>query len=176
MYECQSCLIYTYSHRLPITFTNYMRTKSSSSFQVDKSIDIVVCPIFSSKDAPNSLLSNKEIVEDIVAFPFPDVIKLHPLTYQFDEKNPLFSLSVLEQENTRKLLRSKNILPETQTNILNLIEHTRVLICDFDSFIPFEAFYLTIKNTSLFMKKWNNKTDMKIDDLTFMFFTVLNNW
>ncbi|CAF3789328.1 unnamed protein product [Rotaria sp. Silwood1] len=141
MYGCQSS-VHAYSHRLPITFTNYMRTKYSSSIELDKNIEIIICPSFSSKDAPNSLLSNKEIVEHIVAFSFPHAIKLHPLTYQLkNDKNPLFSLSELEQENVRKFFTSKNIVPETQTNTLKLIEHARVLICDSDSSIPFEALY-----------------------------------
>ncbi|CAF1023238.1 unnamed protein product [Rotaria sordida] len=141
MYGCQSC-VHAYSYRLPITFTNYMRTKYSSSIEIDKNIEIVICPSFSSKDTPNSLLSNKDIVEQIVAFSFPHVIKLHPLTYQLkNNKNPLFSLSELEQENVRKFLTSKNLLPDTQTNTLKLIEHARVLICDSDSSIPFEALY-----------------------------------
>jgi hypothetical protein len=141
MYGCQSCA-HAYSHRLPVTFTNYIRTKSLPSSEIDKKADIVICPSFSSKEAPFSLLSNKEIVEQIVVFPFPHVIKLHPLTYQLkNDENPLFTLSELEQENTRQFLTSKNVVPETQTNTLKLIEHARVLICDSDSSIPFEALY-----------------------------------
>jgi hypothetical protein len=141
MYGCQSCA-HTYSHRLPITFTNYMRSKHLSSKKLDKKAEIFICPSFSSKEAPFSLLSNKEVVEQIVAFPFPHAIKLHPFTYQLkNDENPLVCLSELEQENVRHILTSNNVVPETQTNTLKLIEHARVLICDSDSSIPFEALY-----------------------------------
>ena len=90
MYGCQSCT-HESSHRLPITFTNYMRTKYFPLNEIEQRADIVVCPSFSSEAAPFSLLSNKEIVEKIVAFPFPHLIKLHPLTYQTKtDENPLF--------------------------------------------------------------------------------------
>jgi hypothetical protein len=119
-----------------------MRTKHLPSKEIDKKTEIVVCPSFSSEEAPFSLLSNKKIVEQIVAFPFPHVIKLHPFTYQLkNDENPLVCLSELEQDNVRHFLTSTNVIPETQTNTLNLIEHARVLICDFDSSIPFEALY-----------------------------------
>jgi hypothetical protein len=141
MYGCQSCA-HAHSHRLPITFTNYMRTKHLPSNEIDRKSDIVVCPSFSSKEAPFSLLSNKEIVKQIVDFSFPHVIKLHPLTHQLkNDENPLFCLSELEQENVSQFLTSENVLSETQTNTLKLIEHARVLICDSDSSIPFEALY-----------------------------------
>jgi hypothetical protein len=141
MYGCQSCT-HAYSHRLPITFTNYMRTKHLPSNEIVEKAEIVICPSFSSKEEPFSLLSNKEIVEQIVAFTFPHTIKLHPLTYQTkNNENPLFCLSELEHENVLHFLTSKNVLPENQTNTLKLIEHARVLICDFDSSIPFEALY-----------------------------------
>jgi hypothetical protein len=141
MYGCQSCA-HAYSHRLPITFTNYIRTKSLPSNDIEKTADIVICPSFSSEEAPFSLLSNKEIVEQIVAFPFPHAIKLHPLTYQLkNDENPMVHISELEQENVRHFLTSKNVVPVTQTNTLKLIEHARVLICDSDSSIPFEALY-----------------------------------
>jgi hypothetical protein len=141
MYGCQSCA-HEYSHRLPITFTNYMRTKHLPSIEINNNIEVVICPSFSSKEAPFSLLSNREVVELIVAFTFPHIIKLHPLTYPMKNgTNPLFCLSDLEQEHVRQFLNSKNVLPDTQTNTLKLIEHARVLICDFDSSIPFEALY-----------------------------------
>lgn len=141
MYGCQSC-DHTCSYRLPITFTNYIRTKDLPSIELDKNTEIVICPSFSSADVPDSLLSNKEIVEEIVTFPFPHIIKLHPLTHQFGNgTNPLFSLSALEQESVRKLLTSKSLLPAKLTNTLKLIEHAHVLICDSDSSIPFEALY-----------------------------------
>ena len=141
MYGCQSCT-HEHSHRLPITFTNYMRTRGSASLDMDKSREVVICPSFSSADAPFSLLSNREIVQQIVAFSFPHQIKLHPLTYPLkDGENPLFSLSDVEEENVRHFLSSKHLVPVTQTNTLALIEHARVLICDFDSSIPFEALY-----------------------------------
>ena len=141
MYGCQSCA-HEHSHRLPITFTNYMRTRRSSAIANDTSREIVICPSFSSAEAPFSLLSNRDVVQQIVSFSFPHRIKLHPLTYPSkDEANPLFSLSDLEEENVRHFLTSKNLVPVTQTNTLALIEHARVLICDFDSSIPFEALY-----------------------------------
>jgi hypothetical protein len=141
MYGCQSCA-HSYSHRLPITFTNYIRTKDFPCNETDKKSEIVICPSFSSKEAPFSLLSNKEIVDQIVVFPFPHVIKLHPLTHQLkDDDNPLLCLSELEQKNVRHFLTSNNVVSETQTNTLKLIEHARVLICDSDSSIPFEALY-----------------------------------
>ncbi|CAF3368863.1 unnamed protein product [Rotaria socialis] len=141
MYGCQSCS-HAHSHRLPITFTNYMRTKCLSSINVDRSADIIICPSFSSESAPYSLLSNKEIVEKIVAFTFPHAIKLHPLTFQNrNEDNPMLSLSKLEQEHIDRFHTSKSILPNSQTNTLKLIERARVLICDSDSSIPFEALY-----------------------------------
>lgn len=138
MYGCQSCT-HAHSHRLPITFTNYMRTKYSSSNDQN---EIIICPSFSSKEEPFSLLSNKEVVETIVAFSFPYTIKLHPLTYPSKNgDNPLFCLSELEQENLAHFLTSKNVLSEKETNTLQFIERARVLICDFDSSIPFEALY-----------------------------------
>jgi hypothetical protein len=141
MYGCQSCA-HAYSHRLPITFTNYMRTISLPSGEMDKMAEIVICPSFSSEEAPYSLLSNTKIVEQIVTFPFVHVIKLHPFSYQLkNDENPLVRLSELEQENIRHFLTSKNVVPETQTNTLKLIEHARVLICDSNSSIPFEALY-----------------------------------
>lgn len=142
MYGCQSCT-HAHSHRLPITFTNYMRTKHSLSNDVrDEKSEIIICPSFSSKEEPFSLLSNRKIVETIVAFSFPHTIKLHPLTYPSkDGDNPLFCLSELEQENVAHFLTSKNLLSEKETNTLEFIEHARVIICDFDSSIPFEALY-----------------------------------
>ena len=141
MYGCQSCA-HASSHRLPITFTNYMRTKHFLSDEIEKRADTVVCPSFSSEAAPYSLLSNKEIVKEIVAFPFSHLIKLHPLTYHTkNDENPLFHFSELEEENTSHFLTSKSLVPPIQTNTLKLIEHARVLICDFDSSIPFEALY-----------------------------------
>jgi hypothetical protein len=141
MYGCQSCA-HAYSHRLPITFTNYIRTKTLSPVAIDKSLEIVICPSFSSEDAPFSLLSNREIVEQIVAFSFPHTIRLHPLTNTIKgDQNPMVSISQLEQENICRFLTSKNIAPDMQTSTLKLIEHARVIICDSDSSIPFEALY-----------------------------------
>ena len=143
MYGCQSCA-HANSHRLPITFTNYMRTRHLPAIELETNADIVVCPSFSSDTAPFSLLSNRDIVEQIVAFSFPHVVKLHPLTYQAkDDENPLLSLSELEQAHTCRLLTSTHLLPVTQTNTLKLIERARVVICDSDSSIPFEALYFS---------------------------------
>ncbi len=50
-------------------------------------------------------------------------------------------ISELEQENIRHFLISKNVVSDTRTDTLKLIEHARVLICDSDSSIPFEALY-----------------------------------
>jgi hypothetical protein len=166
MYGCQSCA-HAYSHRLPITFTNYMRTKYLSSNEIDKNAEIVICPSFSSADAPFSLLSNKEIVEQIVAFPFPHMIKLHPLTYQLkDDENPLVSISKSEQDNVRHFLTSKNVVPETQTNTLKLIEHARVIICDSDSSIPFEALYFN-NQKHILVYEMTQKHDKKDDRQTY---------
>ena len=143
MYGCQSCA-HANSHRLPITFTNYMRTRHLPAAEVESTAEIVVCPSFSSETAPFSLLSNRDIVEQIVAFPFPHAVKLHPLTYQAQrDENPLLSLSDLEQANTCRLLASTHLVPVTQTNTLKLIERARVVICDSDSSIPFEALYFS---------------------------------
>ncbi|UJR29799.1 hypothetical protein I4U23_017343 [Adineta vaga] len=141
MYGCQSC-DHKNSHRLPITFTNYIRTKQLSSMKNNKTHPIVVCPSFSSEEAPFSLLSNVEVIELIATFSFEHVIKLHPSTYPSNNgNNPLFTLGTLERKHADQLLKSKNIIPDTQTNTLDLIEHARVIICDFDSSIPFEALY-----------------------------------
>ncbi|CAF2894518.1 unnamed protein product [Rotaria sp. Silwood2] len=151
-----------------------MRTKHSSSIEIEKNIEVVICPSYSSKDTPNSLLSNKEIVEQIVTFSFPHVIKLHPLTYPQlkNEKNPLFSLSALEQESVRHFLTSKNILPDTQTNTLKLIEHARVLICDSDSSIPFEALYFNDQKHILVYEKVEQHNN---DDDRQTYFHVFHN-
>ncbi|CAF0947771.1 unnamed protein product [Adineta steineri] len=161
MYGCQSCA-HAYSHRLPITFTNYMRTKHLSSTEIDKNIEVVICPSFSSEEAPFSLLSNQKIVEQIVAFSFPHIIKLHPSTYQTkNDDNPLVSLSKLEQDHVCHFLTSKNVLPDTQTNTLKYIEHARVIICDSDSSIPFEALYFNNQKHILVyeMPEKHNKDD-----------------
>ncbi|CAF1239157.1 unnamed protein product [Adineta ricciae] len=139
MYGCQSCA-HQNSHRLPITFTNYIRTKHST---VNQRHEILICPSFSSEQAPFSLLSNSEIIQLILSFPFEYAIKLHPLTYPSNDNsdNPLFNLSDLERKHANELFNSKNIISVQQTNTLSLIEQCRVLICDFDSSIPFEALY-----------------------------------
>jgi len=141
MYGCQSCT-HANSHRLPITFTNYIRTIHTLSSDTNTGDEVLICPSFSSEDDPNSLLSNTQIIEDILAFSFAHTIKLHPLTYSSESnQNPLFSLSSLEQANVEKLLTSKSIVPANRTNTLKLIAQARILICDLDSSIPFEALY-----------------------------------
>lgn len=141
MYGCQSCA-HAGSYRLPITFTNYMRTRLSSPVRIEQNIEILICPSFSSEEAPNSLLSNTEIIHSIATFSFPHVVKLHPLTYPHTNgEHPLFSLSKLEKDNIEKLLTANNVLSEYPTNTLKLIEHARLIICDTDSSIPFEALY-----------------------------------
>lgn len=139
MYGCQSCA-HQNSHRLPITFTNYIRTKHSID---NKKQEVLICPSFSSKQAPFSLLSNSEIIQLISSFQFEYAIKLHPLTYPSNDnaENPLFNLSDLERKHANDLFNSKNIISDEDTNTLSLIEQCRVLICDFDSSIPFEALY-----------------------------------
>jgi len=111
-------------------------------------------------------LSNKEIVEQIVAFSFPHVIKLHPLTYQLNnDKNTLVCISELEQENMRHFLTSKNVVSDAQTNTLKLIEHARVLIYDFDSSIPFEALYFDDQKHILvheMVERHNKENDRQI--------------
>lgn len=172
MYGCQSCA-HSYSNRLPITFTNYIRTKDLPSNEMDKNGDIVVCPSFSSEEVPFSLLSNKAIVEQIVAFPFPHLIKLHPLTYPLEnEENPLLRLSELEQENVTYFLTSKNIISQRQTNTLKLIEHARILICDSDSSIPFEALYF--KDHKYIFVYETAEQHLKEDDRRIYFHTFSN--
>ena len=173
MYGCQSCA-HAHSHRLPITFTYYIRTKHGSSNEVvDEKSEIVVCPSFSSKEEPFSLLSNKDVVEVIVAFPFPHTIKLHPLTYPSKNgDNPLFCLSDLERESVAQFLTSKNLLSERETNTLKLIECARVLICDFDSSIPFEALYFQ-DDKHLFVYETAEQSHFK-DDRRAYFHTFQN--
>ncbi|CAF0881953.1 unnamed protein product [Adineta steineri] len=172
MYGCQSCA-HENSHRLPITFTNYMRTKHLKSIEINKNNEIIVCPSFSSVEAPFSLLSNKEIVEQIMAFSFPHIIKLHPLMYpSTNDENPLFPFSDLEQKHAYQLCNSKNILPDTQTNTLKLIEHARVLICDSDSSIPFEALYFNDKKHILVYETIEQQS--KEDDRRKYFHTFYN--
>jgi hypothetical protein len=141
MYGCQSCA-YSYTHCLPITFTNYIRTKTEK-FSLEKNFEILICPSYSFEDAPFSLLSNPEIVEYILTLKHSHAIKLHPLAYEYKEndQHPFLSLTDLEKLHVEKLFQSNNLLLSNQTNTLKLLEHARIIICDSNSSIPFEALY-----------------------------------
>ena len=142
MYGCQSCA-YAYTHRIPITFTNYIRRKNED-FSLERDFEVLICPSYSFKGAPFSFLSNPEIVEYIATLNCSHAIKLHPLAYESDahEHHPFLSLTDLEREHAQKLLvQSKSVLSGKYTNTLKLIEHARVVICDSNSSIPFETLY-----------------------------------
>jgi len=141
LYGCQSCN-HSNSFRLAIQFTNYIRTRHlpSNSFEIFS--PIIFCPSFSSEQFPFSFLSNREIIEGILSFSFAYLIKLHPLTHQNKtQANPLFNFSEIERNNLDRLFRSDRLVDEKQTNTLKLIEHAQVIVCDFDSSIPFECLY-----------------------------------
>ena len=142
MYGCQSCA-YAYTHRLPITFTNYMLQRHEKP-RPEKDFELLLCPSYSFEDAPFSFLSNRDIVDYISTLNYSHAIKLHPLAYEFDEheEHPFLGLTDLEKEHVKTLIsRSKSILSSKYTNTLNLIEHARVIICDSNSSIPFETLY-----------------------------------
>lgn len=139
MYGCQSC-VYAYTHCLPITFTNYLRT----SLPLEHDFEILICPSYSFEDAPSSLLSNSDLIDYFLTLKSSHAIKLHPLAYEYENKpweHPFLSLTNLEKHHVEKLAQSKYLLPSKYTNTLNLIEHARVIICDSNSSIPFEALY-----------------------------------
>ncbi|CAF0938812.1 unnamed protein product [Rotaria sordida] len=139
MYGCQSCA-YAYTHCLPITFTNYIRTKNEK-LSLEKNFDILICPSYSFIDAPHSLLSNSDIIEYILTLKYSHLIKLHPLAYEYNDNHPFLSLTNLEKQHVEKLFQSKNLLLNEQINILKLIEYARIIICDSNSSIPFETLY-----------------------------------
>ena len=141
MYGCQSCA-YAYTHCLPITFTNYIQRKEEQ-IQFERDFEILICPSYSFVDAPFSLLSNSDIIEYILKLKYSHAIKLHPLAYEYKDKkdHPFLSLTDLEKRNVEKLFQSNNLLLNQQINILKLIEHARIIICDSNSSIPFETFY-----------------------------------
>ncbi|CAF4452336.1 unnamed protein product, partial [Adineta steineri] len=89
-----------------------------------------------------------------------------------NDENPLFPFSDLEQKHAYQLCNSKNILPDTQTNTLKLIEHARVLICDSDSSIPFEALYFNDKKHILVYETIEQQS--KEDDRRKYFHTFYN--
>ncbi|CAF0898618.1 unnamed protein product [Rotaria sp. Silwood1] len=139
MYGCQSCA-YAYTHCLPITFTNYIRTKNEKLL-LDNNYDILICPSYSFINAPYSLLSNIDIIEYILTLKYSHLIKLHPLAYEYNDNHPFLSLTDLEKEHVKKLFQSKNILLNEQINTLKLIEYAHIIICDSNSSIPFETLY-----------------------------------
>ncbi|CAF4254238.1 unnamed protein product [Rotaria sp. Silwood2] len=142
MYGCQSC-IYAYTHCLPITFTNYIQTKDEKLL-LEKDFEILICPSYSFESAPFSLLSNSDIIEYILTLKYSHLIKLHPLAYEYKDNNnnhPFLSLTDLEKKHVELLFQSKNLLLNEQINTLKLIEHTRIIICDSNSSIPFETLY-----------------------------------
>jgi len=141
MYGCQSCA-YSYTHCLPITFTNYMHTKTEKLF-LEKDFQILICPSYSFEDSPFSLLSNSDIINYILTLKYPHAIKLHPLAYEYKEntEHPFLSLTDLEKQHVEKLFQSNNLLLSKQTNTLKLIEYAQIIICDSNSSIPFEVLY-----------------------------------
>ena len=145
MYGCQSCA-YAYTHCLPITFTNYIRTKEKNMI-MEKNFEILICPSYSFVNSPCSLLSNSDIVQYILRLNYSHAIKLHPLAYEYihNKTHPLLTLTELEKKNVEKLYQSKTILLNEEVNVLKLIEHARVIICDSNSSIPFETLYFQDK-------------------------------
>ncbi|CAF0757881.1 unnamed protein product [Didymodactylos carnosus] len=150
MFGCQSCA-YEHTHRLPITFTNYMLTKNERKEDSDKSNQILICPSYSFEQAQTSLLSNNVIVDYIISFQFPYTIKFHPLTYDCwydnNKEHPFLSLTELEKQNTERLIQSSSakIIPINEKNTLKLIELADLIICDSNSSIPFETLYFQNK-------------------------------
>jgi len=141
LYGCQSC-DHSNSHQLAFTFTNYIRTKDFPSDSFERFAQIVVCPSYSSEQFPFSFLSNKQIISTILSFSFDYLIKVHPLIYPSEyREHPLFDFSQTERESVDLLVQSGRTIDEKQTNTLRLIENARVIICDFDSSIPFECLY-----------------------------------
>jgi hypothetical protein len=145
MYGCQSCA-YSYTHCLPITFTNYIRTKNEK-LSFEKDFEILICPSYSFEDSPYSLLSNSDIIDYILTLKYSHAIKLHPLAYEYKEnsEHPFLSLTDLEKNHVEKIFQSKNLLLNQQVNTLKLIEHARIIICDSNSSIPFETLYFQDK-------------------------------
>jgi hypothetical protein len=142
MYGCQSCA-YSYTHCLPITFTNYIHTKNEN-LHLEKDFEILICPSYSFEDSPFSLLSNSDMIDYLLTLNYSHAIKLHPLAYEYKEnatEHPFLSLTDLEKQHVDKLSQSKNLLSSKQTNTLKLIEHARIIICDSNSSIPFETLY-----------------------------------
>ena len=142
MYGCQSCA-YAYTHCLPITFTNYIRTRDDKLHR-EKNFEILICPSYSFEGSTGSLLSNSNLIDYFLTMKSPHAIKLHPLAYEYEDKpweHPFLSLTDLEKDHVRKLTQSKNLLSSDYTNTLKLIEQARIIICDSNSSIPFEALY-----------------------------------
>jgi hypothetical protein len=141
MYGCQSCT-YAYTHCLPITFTNYIQTKSEKT-SLEKDFEILICPSYSFEDSPFSLLSNHDIIEYLLTLKYSHAIKLHPLAYDYNEneEHPFLSLTDLEKKHVEKLFQSKSLLLNQEMNTLKLIEHAKIIICDSNSSIPFETLY-----------------------------------
>jgi hypothetical protein len=163
MYGCQSCA-YAYTHRIPITFTNYIRRRNDDS-SLERHFEILICPSYSFKGAPFSFLSNPEIMDYIGALKCSHAIKLHPLAYESDEHehHPFLSLTELEREHVQKLLaQSKSVLSGKDTNTLKLIEQARVIICDSNSSIPFETLYFQ-DNKFIFVYETDNDYDEQDD-------------
>lgn len=143
MYGCQSCA-YAYTHCLPITFTNYLLTQDEQLHHLEDNFEILICPSYSFQGAPFSLLSNSDLIDYFLTLKHPHAIKLHPLAYEYEDKpwkHPFLSLTSLEKDHVKKLAQSKALLPSKYTNTLKLIEHARIIICDSNSSIPFEALY-----------------------------------
>ena len=146
MYGCQSCA-YAYTHRIPMSFTNYIRHKHEP-MKLDNDFEIIICPSYSFEGAPFSFLSNEQIVDYISQLTCSHAIKLHPLAYDAlnNQDHPFLSLTDLEKAHVAKLSSQSNaILPCHYTNTLKLIEHARVVICDSNSSIPFESLYFQDK-------------------------------
>ena len=142
MYGCQSCA-YAYTHCLPITFTNYLLTQDEQ-LHLEHEFDILICPSYSFQGSPFSLLSNSDLIDYLLTLKHPHAIKLHPLACEYEDKpwkHPFLSLTSLEKHHVEKLAQSKALLSSKYTNTLKLIEHARIIICDSNSSIPFEALY-----------------------------------
>ncbi|CAF1455173.1 unnamed protein product [Adineta ricciae] len=159
MYGCQSCA-YAYTHCLPITFTNYIRTKDDK-VQFERDFEILVCPSYSFQGAPFSFLSNEKIVQYLLTLKHSHAIKLHPLALESD-RHPFLSLTDLERQHVQKLSESVNVLRNNQISTLKLLEHARVIICDSNSSIPFEALYFQDKKY-VFVYETENEYDEQDD-------------
>ncbi|UJR28750.1 hypothetical protein I4U23_009977 [Adineta vaga] len=159
MYGCQSCA-YAYTHCLPITFTNYIRTKDNQ-ITMEKDFEILICPSYSFQGAPFSFLSNPDIIQYLLTLKSSHAIKLHPLALETD-RHPFLSLTDLEKEQVEKLNQSKNVLRNNHLSTLKLIEHARVIICDSNSSIPFEILYFQDKK-HIFVYETENEYDEQDD-------------